>query len=282
MAQMATRYNDLDLVPRGYNVNPDWSRNFREDRNKVTRVIDQILDMSVREYTKYEKTMLQDVYFTKYWGWDNYCLVYKMREDYDNLEVLFGSVLESTDDMLRWFDITEFVNFNVYIITPYRTFRLTYLDLLYEYVTMNHSRGFSSTIHNHPRLRKMKEWVSRYREYERYTSKNSLSYHPYSNRDIEQREYLRMRNDNRQLPPQQYRGAGIQPGHYDNIRGGDFRQGLDRQLRMSEYYNGGYRQEEQRQQRMNQLMNGGYREEEPIVESENYIKRLSKKLKIKW
>ena len=257
--------NDLNLVPRGYRINPDWNRNFREDQDKVTKVIDQILDMSIREYVGLERSMLQDVYFTKYWGWGNYCLVFKMREDYYNLEVLFGSVLESTDDVLIWYDITEFVNFNVYIITPYQTFRLTYLDLLYEYVTMSHSRGFSSTIHNHPRLRKMKEWVSRYRVYERYTSKNNLSYDPYSNRDIEQREYLRMRNDNRQLPPQQYSGLGTQPGYSDYGGGDELREGLERQ------------------QRMSQLMNGGYRqEEEPIVESDSYINRLRKKLKIKW
>lgn len=269
MAQYSYR-NDLDLVPRGYKINPDWNRNFREESNKVTKVIDQILDMSVREYVGQERTMLQDVYFTKYWGWDNYCLVYRMREDYDNLEVLFGAVLESTDDVLKWYDMTEFVNFNVYIITPYRTFRLTYLDLLYEYVTMSHSRGFPNTIDNHPRIRKMKEWVSMYREYERYTTKNSLSYHPYSNRDIEQRKYLRMRNDNRQLPPQQYRGLGVQPGEYNVVMGGEsfYRQSLEQRL-----------QEQLRQQNIRQYYNGGHRQEEPIVTVTQRVSKLNKLLK---
>jgi hypothetical protein len=130
MEQIATRYNDLDLVPRGYNVNPDWSRNFREDHDKVTRVIDQILDMTVKEHTKYEKTVLMDVYFTKYWGWVNYCLVFKLREDYKNLEVLFGSVLESTDDMLRWFDITKFVYKQVFPLPNSDTSVLTQLKTL--------------------------------------------------------------------------------------------------------------------------------------------------------
>lgn len=272
MAQYSYR-NDLDLVPRGYKINPDWNRNFREESNKVTKVIDQILDMSVREYVGQERTMLQDVYFTKYWGWDNYCLVYRMREDYDNLEVLFGAVLESTDDVLRWYDMTEFVNFNVYIITPYRTFRLTYLDLLYEYVTMNHSRGSVSTINNHPRIRKMKEWVSMYREYERYTSKSTLSRDPYSymDRGREQREFLGLRNDNRPLPPQQYRGLGVQPGYSDYGRGGEsfYRQSLEQRL-----------QEQLRQQNMRQYYNGGHRQEEPIVERVSSIKKLRKILKI--
>lgn len=256
-------YNDLDLVPRGYNINPDWNRNFREDQDKKTKLFDEILDMTIREHTKHQRTMLEDVYFTKYWGWGNYCLVFKMREDYDNLEVLFGAVLESTDDVLRWYDITEFINFNVYIITPYRTFRLTYLDLLYEYVTMSHSRGFVSRINNHPRLRKMKEWVSRYREYERYTKKVNLSYDPYSYRDIgrEQREFLGLRNDNRPLPSQE---IGMLTGYYDNIRGGeDFYRQAEQ---ISRYYNGGYRQEE-----------------EPIVEVKQRVSKLDKLLKkLKW
>jgi hypothetical protein len=216
-------HNNLELVPRGYRINPDWNRNFREDQDKVTKVIDQILDMSVREYIGREHTMLQDVYFTKYWSWGGYCLIYKMKEDYDNLEVLFGAVLESTDDVLRWYDITEFGNFNVYIITPYRTFRLTYLDLLYEYVTMNHNRISFIPINNHPRIQQMKEWVTRYQEYDRYTRKTFLSNHPYSNidRNGQRGELLRLRNDDRQILTQKYRGEGIRPGEYNSVMGGE-------------------------------------------------------------
>jgi hypothetical protein len=257
MAQMATRYNDLDLVPRGYKINPDWNRNFREVQDKKTRMFEQILDMTIREHTKYNRTTLEDVYFTKYWGWGNYCLIFKMKEDYDNLELLFGSVLETTDDALSWYDVTEFVNFNVYIITPYRTFRLTYLDLLYEYVTMNHNRVSPSRINNHPRIRKMIQWVSRYVEYERHTKKGT-PYDPYSYSEIgkEQMEYLRLRNDNRRLPPQEYRGLGIQPGYHnydiDNLR---------------------------RDQRILQQM-GEIMEPRPIVEKESLMTRI--KSKIRW
>ena len=189
--------SELELVPRGYRINPDWDRNFREESDKVTKVIDQILDMTVRECIGRENTTLYDVYFTRYWDWGNYCLVYKIKEHYDNLEVLFGAVLESTDDVLRWYDLTIMVNFNVYIITPYRTFRITYLDLLYEYVSMNHSRVSPDTINNHPRIRLMKEWVTRYREYDRVTQKTSLAADPYSytDRGREQREFLQLRDD---------------------------------------------------------------------------------------
>ena len=256
MAQRSL-HSDLDLVPRWDKINPDWSRNFREDQDKKTRMFEQILDMTIREHTKYKRTTLEDVYFTKYWGWGNYCLIFKMKEDYDNLELLFGSVLETTDESLSWYDVTEFANFNVYIITPYRTFRLTYLDLLYEYVTMCNRRSLPSEIGNHPRIQKMKEWVSRYREYERYTKKITLHHDPYSymDRGREQREYLGLRNDNRRLPPQEYRGLGVMPGYYnydiDNLR------------------------DQRRQQQMSE-----YIEPRPIVERVSKINRLRKLLKI--
>lgn len=135
MAQQAL-YNDLSLVSRGYKINPDWDRNFREDQDKVTKVINGILDMTLGHYIEKERTMLSEFYFTKYWGVGNYCFVYKMREEYNQTEVLIGAIMYSTDEVLRWYDLTTMVNFNIIIITPHRTIRKTYLDLLYEYVTM--------------------------------------------------------------------------------------------------------------------------------------------------
>ena len=193
-------YNDLNLVSRGYRINPDWNRNFREDQDKVTKVIDQILDMTLGHYINQERTMLSEFYFTKYWGVGNYCFVYKIKEEYHQTEVLIGAIMESTDEVLRWYDLTTMVNFNIIVITPYRTIRKTYFDLLYEYVTMSANGRFFSAqdvIRNHPRIQQMKEWVTRYREYERVTQKTSLAGNPYSylDRGREQREFLQLRDD---------------------------------------------------------------------------------------
>jgi hypothetical protein len=87
-----TLHSDLNLVPRGYMINPDWNRNFREDQDKVTRVIDRVIDMELSDYIRTD-TMLSDVYFTKYWGWVNYCLVYKIKERYNNIGILVGAIL---------------------------------------------------------------------------------------------------------------------------------------------------------------------------------------------
>jgi hypothetical protein len=193
-------YNDLDLVSRGYTINPDWNHNFREDQDKVTRVIDEILDMELGEHIR-KDTMLLEVYFTKCWGWTNYCLVYRIKKRYNNIGILVGAILESTDEVLKWYDLTTKFNFNIIVVTPYETFRFTYFDLLYEYVTMSDGNGrFYSAqdiILNHPRIQQMKEWVTRYKEYDRVTRKTVLSNHPYSimEKNGEHGEILQLRYD---------------------------------------------------------------------------------------
>ena len=74
-------HNGIDLVERGHRLNPDWYRNFREDQDRTTKTIGRIIDMELGGYIRKE-TMLSEVYFTKYWGWTNYCLVYKIKERY--------------------------------------------------------------------------------------------------------------------------------------------------------------------------------------------------------
>ena len=217
MARQAL-YDDLDLVSRGYRINPDWNRNFREDKDKVTKVVNGILDMNLGPYINQERTMLSEFYFTKYWGVGNYCFVYKMKEEYNQTEVLIGAIMESTDEVLRWYDLTTMINFNIIIITPHRTIRKTYLDLLYEYVTMAANGRFFSAqdvILNHPRIQQMKEWVTRYREYDRVTRKTVLSDHPYSRmeKNGEHGEILQLRYDvdsRKRETMNQYIGGGQQ------------------------------------------------------------------------
>jgi hypothetical protein len=162
--------------------------------------------------------MLSEFYFTKYWGVGNYCFVYKMKEEYNQTEVLIGAIMESTDEVLRWYDLTTMINFNIIIITPHRTIRKTYLDLLYEYVTMAANGRFFSAqdvILNHPRIQQMKEWVTRYREYDRVTRKTVLSDHPYSRmeKNGEHGEILQLRYDvdsRKRETMNQYIGGGQQ------------------------------------------------------------------------
>jgi len=193
-----TLHNDLDLVPRGYKINPDWNRNFRQQEDKITKVINEVLDMELGEHIQRD-TMLEEVYFTKYWGSDNYCLVYRIKERHNNVDILIGSILESTDEVLKWYDLTTKFNFNIIIVTPYETFRFTYLDLFYEYMTMPGYKSMQVLIDTHPRVQQMKEWIIRNPEYKRVTKKTSSTADPYSYSylDIskEKREFLQLRDD---------------------------------------------------------------------------------------
>ena len=115
---LSTLHNGIDLVGRGHKVNPDWHRNFREDQDRTTKTIGRIVDMELGGYIRKE-TMLSEVYFTKYSGCTNYCMVYKIKERYNNVGVLIGSILESTDEVLKWYDLTIKFNFNIIIVKPY-------------------------------------------------------------------------------------------------------------------------------------------------------------------
>jgi hypothetical protein len=213
-------HSRIDLVEIGYRPNPDWSRDFREDQDKVARVIDEILDMELGEHIR-KDTMLSDAYFTKYWGCTNYCMVYRIKERYNNIGILIGTIMESTDEVLRWYDLTTKINFNILIVTPYETFRCTYLDLLYEYVTMSDWNGrFSSVedvINNHPRIQQMKEWVIRNPIYDRVTQKISLDgdLYSYKNMGRKQREILQLRMDGG-IEPYEDRHLKMQKNYYDS------------------------------------------------------------------
>ena len=237
---MAQRSYDIEeRFGRGYSRNPDWNRDFKEDQDRRTRTINRILNITVRENVRQNNTMLSDVYFTKYWGIGNYFLVYRLKDDYQRLEVLIGAIVESTDEVLNWYDLTTQFNFDIIIVTPYRTIVRSYFDLLYEYQTMS----TSSYRKNHPRNEELKEWLvkTRHRRYERVTPKVDLSVYTYTDRGSEQRELLELRGDitpremesrreqERYLNQQQ---RGIRPGQYDVVMGGEVfhQQSLQQQI----------------------------------------------------
>jgi len=212
------RYMDLDLLPRGYTLNPDWNRDFREDQDKRTKLIEKIIDIELGEYINNNTTTLSEVYFTKYWSWGNYCMVYRMKDRYNNVGILIGTILESTDKILRWYDLTTNFNFNIVIVTPYKTFRFTYLDLLYECVTMRDSSGrytsISALLNTHPRVQQMEDWVVRNPRYQRVTQKYKYSNHPYSiiEKNGKPGWILQLRDDDNSLkrePMNRYVGGGL-------------------------------------------------------------------------
>lgn len=212
-----------DIEPRfdlGYSRNPDWTRDFNEDQDRRTKTINRILDITVKENLRQNNTMLSDVYFTKYWGIGNYFLVYKLKEEYHRVEVLVGAIVESTDEVLSWYDLTTQFNFDIIIVTPYRTIVRSYFDLLYEYITMS-GHSFNK---RHPRIEELKEWLfkTRHRRYERITPKISLFDNSYlTSKKIEQIELLELRGDITPQEQERYlnqQQRGIRPGQYDELQ----------------------------------------------------------------
>jgi hypothetical protein len=223
---MAQKSYDIEpRFERGYSRNPDCNRDFKEEQDRRTRTINRILDITVRENVRQNNTMLSDVYFTKYWCVGNYFFVYRLRDDYSRVDVLIRAIIESTDEVLSWYDLTTQFNFDIIIVTPYRTIVRSYFDLLYEYQTMS----TSSYRKNHPRIKELKEWLvkTRHRRYERVTPKVDLSVYTYTDRGGEQRELLELRGD---ITPREMESRreqerylnqqrGIRPGQYDVVMG---------------------------------------------------------------
>jgi hypothetical protein len=184
-------------------------------------------------------------------------LVYRIKGRYNNVGILIGSILESTDEVLRWYDLTTKFNFNIYVVTPYETFRFTYLDLLYEYVTMPDGKSIDVLMETHPRVQQMEYWVARNPSYQRVTRKTSMYYDPYTYRDNGSKygRLLQLRAD---ISPtsQERRDRGIIEGYYnydiDNLR------------------------DQRRQQRMSVPI-----KLRQIVEKESVFKRLINILKLK-
>jgi hypothetical protein len=225
---MAQKSYDIEpRFERGYSRNPDCNRDFKEEQDRRTRTINRILDITVRENVRQNNTMLSDVYFTKYWCVGNYFFVYRLRDDYSRVDVLIRAIIESTDEVLSWYDLTTQFNFDIIIVTPYRTIVRSYFDLLYEYQTMSTS-STSGYRKNHPRNEELKEWLvkTRHRRYERVTPKVDLSVYTYTDRGSEQRELLELRGD---ITPREMESRreqerylnqqrGIRPGQYDELQ----------------------------------------------------------------
>lgn len=217
---MTQRSYDIEpRFDRGYSRNPDWNRDFKEDQDRRTRTINRILDITVRENLEQNNTMLSDVYFTKHCDIGNYFLVYKLKEEHYRVEVMVGAIVESTDEVLSWYDLTTQFNFDIIIVTPYRTIVRSYFDLLYEYLTMS-GHSFNK---RHPRIEELKEWLvkTRHRRYERITPKISLFGNTYlTSKKIEQNELLELRGDITPQEQERYlnQQRGIRPGQYDELQ----------------------------------------------------------------
>jgi len=239
--------------------NPNrWSPDSLNDER--IKVLNKLIYGLFRKDMLSENSTLRSLHLVKSYT-NCYTIVFEIDGDYRNEDILTNILVSTVDKILEWWDITDSYNLDVeYITRGRRPINKNYFELMFYSYMSNSSRGYSryGVDNFHPRFEKMCRWMYNHKPNEYNAAINgSRTYDPYRYEEYPQaQEFIRQRA--------QYRGEGIQPGYYDNIRGGE------------DFY--------QRAQQLSQYYNGGHRQEEPIVEVKQRVSKLSKilnKLKLK-
>ncbi len=136
---------------------------------------DQITDIfnNLIRITEQDKCgeLLQGLVMTKPMG-SNYELVFTIRNEYRNPDIMIEAIFETTEKLLEWFDITEFCNFNILIhINDYsqKYFKMSYFEL---FQRMS-KKGLTFTLKNnvivtHPRYERFMRWANEEKRREQY------------------------------------------------------------------------------------------------------------------
>lgn len=110
--------------------------------------------------------LLQGLFMTK--TYDGYELIFTIRNNYNNPNIMFESILQTTDKLLEWFDITEICNFTILIhINDYtqRYYKMSYFELFEKILKLGRGydpqtfrmRGDYAIIH--PRYERFMRWA---------------------------------------------------------------------------------------------------------------------------
>ena len=122
--------------------------------------------------------LLQGLHMYK--TYENYELVFDIRNEYRNPNIMLEAILATVDKLLEWFDITEFCNFNILIrINEYvqKCIRMTYFELFQKVLTQgsgydpNTFRPRNGMIVIHPRYERFMKWAGQERIREEYEKK---------------------------------------------------------------------------------------------------------------
>ena len=122
--------------------------------------------------------LLQGLHMYKTYG--TYELVFDIRNEYRNPNIMLEAILATADKLLEWFDITEFCNFNILIrINEYvqKSIRMTYFELFQKVLTQGSGydpytfRPRNGMIVIHPRYERFMKWAGQERIREEYEKK---------------------------------------------------------------------------------------------------------------
>lgn len=110
---------------------------YTDQQDQVTKIFNNLIKIVIGDVFGDNSTVLN---IKMYRVRGNYDLVFTIRNRYNNPDILSEAVLETVDKCLEWFDLTDFVNFNIIIdIQGYRPTYTTYFELMYDMVKK--SRG---------------------------------------------------------------------------------------------------------------------------------------------
>ena len=133
----------------------------REDR--ITNIFNNLIKITEQDKCG---ELLQGL--RMYRTYENYELVFDIRNEYRNPNIMLDAILGTTDKLLEWFDITEFSDFNILIrINEYnqRIIRMTYFELFQKMLTQGSGydpitfRPRNGMVVIHPRYERFMKWV---------------------------------------------------------------------------------------------------------------------------
>lgn len=183
--------------------------------DKRTRILNKLIYSLFKDEILSDNSTLRGLYLVKS-NFDCYTIVFDMDGNYRNEDILLNILVSTVDKILEWCDITDRYNLDVHYITRgRRPININYYELMFNSYVNNPSRGYSRDgVDNfHPRFEKMCRWMH-YNKPRDYQAAMNRTYDSYRYRGNAQAQELSRQRE-------QYRGAGIQPGEYNVVMGGE-------------------------------------------------------------
>lgn len=145
----------------------------REDR--ITDIFNNLIKITEQDNCG---ELLQGLRMCK--TYENYELVFDIRNEYRNPNIMLDAILGTTDKLLEWFDITEFSDLNILIrINEYnqKIIRMTYFELFQKMLTQGSGydpytfRPRNGMVVVHPRYERFMKWANQKNIREAYEKK---------------------------------------------------------------------------------------------------------------
>lgn len=148
---------------------------YHNNTDRITDIFNNLIKITEQDNCG---ELLQGLHMYK--TYENYELVFDIRNEYNNPNIMLEAILETADKLLEWFDITEFCNFNILIRineNHQKCIRMTYFELFQKILTQGSGydpytfRPRNGMIVVHPRYERFMKWAGQERIREEYAKK---------------------------------------------------------------------------------------------------------------